>query len=626
MINTFKKSAFILIFILFTCSNAFSQQTATYRLGIAYANSLYSNKVQFEFTLNSGQRVVLSSTNPVVYFNRQFTAGQSFSFTQAVGQSCNLKGINQGTFSNQDIIVPVDCGTPPLSIFKLQITGIEQGETFGFADNYRRTYQYSASTTGNLGGYPIRDDYSITQTRGPRQCRMTRNQGVVPYTNVTVTADCGRISTGNPTPSPSPTVNPTTPPPKKFPEIDLVSRSTDDKSFGTFYDSSAPVIGGKDEDEGRYVAFVSYAAGLGNSSGKKRQILWRDRSSGVTKLVSIGMNNTEGNGDSFAPSISADGQSVAFESYATNLVPIDTNAVRDIFVWNAQTNVVTAVSTGAGESETNSESFDPVISGDGSLIAFSSGASNLAPGVDGISTINVYLKKVNSGQSPILISRDPKTKKGVGGSKPSISEDGSKVAFYSFASTLVADDKNNLWDIFLYDSGNPKLKRLSLTSSGTERDQGTESASRIVAPSISGDGNFVAFATTANNMVPGDTNKTQDVFVVTTFSGEVKRVSVGKGGIEGIGGDSPAGQGEKIGISYDGSFVTFSTKATNLGGSVVLKNTTNGETRAISTVENTVSRPSISRNGGYVVFGAGSRLDSRYSSSGIFARFTGITR
>lgn len=407
---------------------------------------------------------------------------------------------------------------------------------------------------------------------------------------------------------------------------ELVTRSTDNTKFGTFYESSAPVIGGDFSEEGRYVAFVSSAAGLGGASGKKRQIFWRDRNSGETRLISTGMNGVEGNGDSSAPSISADGQSVAFESYATNLVPIDTNGVRDIFVWNARTNTVTAVSTGPGESETNAESFEPVISGDGSLVAFSSGASNLAPGVEGINTINVYIKKVASGQAPTLISVDPKTKKGVGGSRPSISDDGSKVAFYSFASMLVENDKNGLWDIFLFDAANPKLKRLSLTSSGGERDQGTESASRVVAPSISGDGNFVAFATTATNMVAGDTNKMQDVFVVNTMSGEVKRVSTGAAGEEGNA-DSPVGQGEKVAISFDGRWVAFSTSAANFGGGIILKNVAGGETRVISTnTGSNVSRPAISRNGGYVVFGVGERLDSRFSSSGIFARFTGLTR
>lgn len=406
---------------------------------------------------------------------------------------------------------------------------------------------------------------------------------------------------------------------------ELLSRSADNAKFGTFYESSAPVVGGDFAEEGRYVAFVSSGAGLGGSSGKKRQILWRDRNTGETKLVSMGMNGAEGNGDSFAPSISADGQSIAFESYATNLVPVDTNGVRDIFVWNARTSVVTAISTGAGESETNSESYEPVISGDGALIAFSSSAGNLAPGVSGTSTVNVYLKKVGSGQAPVLLSLDPKTKKGVGGSNPSISDDGSKVAFYSFASTLVGNDKNDLWDIFLYDSGNPKLKRLSLTGSRAERDQGTESASRVVAPAISGDGNFVAFATTGTNMVSGDTNKLQDVFVVNVESGEVRRVSTGAGGEQGNA-DSPRTQGEKIAISFDGSWVAFSTGATNLGGEVISKSVA-GETRIIASEQRQgVGRPAISRNGGYVIFGSGTRLDGRYQSTGIFARFTGITR
>ena len=408
--------------------------------------------------------------------------------------------------------------------------------------------------------------------------------------------------------------------------FELVSRNTENAKFATFYESSAPVIGGDFAEEGRYVAFVSSAVGLGGSLGKKRQILWRDRNSGVTKLVSTGMYGGEGNGDSFSPSMSADGRYVAFESYATNLVPIDTNGVRDIFVWDSRTGIVTAVSTGAGESETNAESFEPVISGDGKSIAFTSSASNLAPGVDGTSTVNVYLKRVASGSAPTLISMDPKTKKGVGGSRPSMSDDGSRIAFYSVASTLVADDKNNLWDIFLYDSSSPKLKRLSLTSGGGERDQGTESASRVVSPSVSGNGSFVAFATTAANMVDGDANKVQDVFVVNVDSGEVKRVSTGKGGLEGNG-DSPTGQGEKIGISFDGSYVAFSTSATNLGGSIVLRNQINGEIIPVTTDGTRgVGRPAVSRNGGYVIFGSGVRLDSRFASSGIFAHFTGSTR
>jgi len=167
---------------------------------------------------------------------------------------------------------------------------------------------------------------------------------------------------------------------------------------------------------------------------------------------------------------------------------------------------------------------------------------------------------------------------------------------------------------------------LSVTDRGTEREQGDESISRVVAPSISGNGNFVAFATTAGNMVEGDTNKHQDVFVVNTGSGEVKRLSVTTNG-EQANADSPVGQGEKVAISFDGSWVAFSTNAANFGGGVILKNTINGETRIVTIDKGgSVGRPSISRNGGYVLFGSSTRLDSRYSSSGIFANFTATTR
>ncbi len=404
--------------------------------------------------------------------------------------------------------------------------------------------------------------------------------------------------------------------------FDLVSRSTDNKNFGTFYDSSAPDIGGIGEDDGRYIAFVSSAAGLGGSKGKNRQIFWRDRKTGETVLVSTGMNGADGNGDSFAPSISADGKSVAYESYATNLVPIDTNKVRDIFVWNYDTRVTEAVSTGPGEIETNSEAFDPTISGDGRFIAYSSSASNITSGVEGTSTVNVYLKDMNS-HTTKLLSMDPKTKKGAGGSNPSISDDGSKVAFYSVSAKLAAGDNNELWDIFLYDQGNPKLKRISMTQNGGERDQGQESASRVVAPSISGNGKFVAYSTTATNVVREDTNKSQDVFVVDTGSGATVRASITVSGAQGTG-DSPAGQGEKIAISFDGMLIAFSTGASNFGGNLAIRDLSKGETRIVAANTKVgVGRPAISRSGGYVVFGAGDRLDSRFQSTGIFAAFTG---
>jgi Tol biopolymer transport system component len=96
-------------------------------------------------------------------------------------------------------------------------------------------------------------------------------------------------------------------------------------------------------------------------------------------------------------------------------------------------------------------------------------------------------------------------------------------------------------------------------------------------------------------------------------------MSVGTDGKPGDG-DSPAGQGEKIAISYDGSLVAFSTKATNLGGNILVRSLAENKTSAVSTeTASTVSQPAMSRNGSYLVFGSNRRLDSRFQSSGIFA-------
>jgi Tol biopolymer transport system component len=356
---------------------------------------------------------------------------------------------------------------------------------------------------------------------------------------------------------------------------------------------------------------------LAGSTGKKRQVFWRDRKTGETRLVSTSSISGEGNGDSGAPAISADGKSVAFESHATNLVPIDTNKVRDVFVWNYDTNIVTAVSDAPGNIEANAEAYEPTISGDGRFIAFTSSASTLTSGVDGTSQVNVFLKDMRSG-SVTLISRDEKTKKGGGGSRPSISEDGTRIAFYNYF-PLISSDKNNLWDIYLWDARNPKLKVVSNTATGAPREQGDESASRVVAPSISGDGRYVAFSTTAGNVVDGDMNKVQDVFVAEADTGRVARVSTAVGDADGNG-DSPTGQGERIAISYDGGWVAFSTKATNLGGNIVVRNISAGENVAVSKdLRAGVAVPAMSRTGKWVVFGTSAQLDGRFRSSGIFA-------
>ena len=176
-------------------------------------------------------------------------------------------------------------------------------------------------------------------------------------------------------------------------------------------------MGGIDGEEGRYVVFVSAAPGLGGSTGKHRQVFWRDRNDGITKLISAAPNGEEGNGDSYFPAISGDGKSVAFESYSSNLVPNDKNGFRDIFVWHAATNKIETVSVGEGGTEANAESVRTIRLGDGNFIAFTSMASNISVTAKGISNNNVFLRDMKN-KTTVMISIDPFAKKGGGGSKP----------------------------------------------------------------------------------------------------------------------------------------------------------------------------------------------------------------
>lgn len=415
--------------------------------------------------------------------------------------------------------------------------------------------------------------------------------------------------------------------------FDHVSRD-EDGTFATLVESEGVVIGGEgivdgnDTDgsdvagEGRYVAFVSYARGLAGSSGDHRQIFWRDRWTGETRLVSANTSGTEGDGDSFEPAISADGRSVAFESSAADLVPSDGNGVRDVFVWSAETNAVRRVSEIVGGGDANGESYAPTIDGDGNVVAFTTSATNLTPTGFGRSTLNVVRIDLATDERTLVsvaaVGEDVGL--GGGGDQASISADGSRIAFWSFGAELAAGDTNGIWDVFMYDRADGSVRRVSVTSTGGERDQGTESASRIVSPTISGDGRFVVYATTAQGVVSGDEAMHQDVFLASLDDGSVRCLS------EGGDGDSPIGQGERIAISRDGEWVAFTTRATNLGApqnDVVLMNVRTGETLAGSAQSGgSVSVPSLSTTGAYLAFGSSQPLDARFSSSGMFVRFT----
>ncbi|NMG21492.1 hypothetical protein DP116_19365, partial [Brasilonema bromeliae SPC951] len=142
---------------------------------------------------------------------------------------------------------------------------------------------------------------------------------------------------------------------------------------------------------------------------------------------------------------------MAFESYANNLVPGDTNDTGDIFLYDTQTRTTSRVSVDSQGNQGNNESFSPSISADGRYVAFASYANNLVPR-DTNDTADIFVYDTQT-RSTKRVSIDSQRNQGNDLSYNSvISASGRYVAYESYASNLVVGDTNNSRDIFLYDT------------------------------------------------------------------------------------------------------------------------------------------------------------------------------
>ncbi|MBL7746328.1 MAG: hypothetical protein JNM19_02775 [Chitinophagaceae bacterium] len=571
----------------------------------------------FSFTDNKGGSITISQSNTLVNFPGIYRPGDTIAISQTAGpRAVNfLNNSHSGIFLNSNFIATAESGAAPGQVVIKGILDGVPGARITLQNNGTDDITVTAAQNSVRFAFPKPlaegTPYKVTIKSAPEGQRYV----VSNYSGEPGIASANSFI-------------------KIYgdKEIDLVSRGNGDSILGTFYESWDACVDKAIDDKARFVVFVSQAKGLCGSTGKYRQIFWRDRQTGETRMISRSPGGEEGNGNSFAPVISVGSIYVAFESYASNLVTGDGNGVRDVFLWRKTQagGEIERVSVSQNGMEGNSESFEPSISGMGGHVAFSSNASNLLTDGTRVDGVNVYLWEKNN-KNITLISKDPKTGIGVGGSRPSIDMNGYKIAFWSFAYTLVPNDNNNLWDIFLYERNSGMvglpLKRITMAYDGGERNQGDESSSRVVTPTISGmDGRFITYATTATNVVPNDNNKAQDVFVYDSQTGITTRASVNNNGEEGDG-DSPIGQGEEIPISANGDIVAFTTKASNFGtpaNNVVLYNLQTRKMIPVSSVKGTyVSTPSLSRNGRYVSFGCGQPLDKRFGSSGLFVALTG---
>lgn len=214
--------------------------------------------------------------------------------------------------------------------------------------------------------------------------------------------------------------------------------------------------------DGRFVAFETLTDFIaGNDTNGRRDIYVRDRKAGTTSLASQSDGGVVGNQDSFAPDLSPDGTYVAFVSRATNLVTGDTTSNRDIFVRNLATKTTVRVSLDSSDNEADGNSFNPVISADGQSVAFESDATNLVTS-DTNGVRDIFVRSVLDGTT-VRVSVDSMGAESFADSTgASISDDGQRVLFETVSGNLIAGDTNAAVDIFLRNLTSNTTTRVSV--------------------------------------------------------------------------------------------------------------------------------------------------------------------
>lgn len=301
-----------------------------------------------------------------------------------------------------------------------------------------------------------------------------------------------------------------------------------------------------------------------------------------TSSVTRGSTSATGvqaNDQSHQPVLSPDGTKVAFESYADNLVPGDTNGQPDIFVKDLTTGAITLVSTNASGVQGDGWSYQPVFSSDGTKLAFSSASDNLVPG-DTNNAWDVFVKDLTTGAVTLVsTSASGAQADGFQSSNPILSPDGTKVAFYSDADNLVPDDTDHLRDIFVKDLATGAITLVAASPyNGGAGTNGGDQNGFTYAPSFSPDGTKIVFGSTTGF---GAGN---DIYIKDLSTGTTTLVSVSASGVHGNGGSyDPV-------FSPDGTKVAFYTFADNLVpgssnieiGNIVVKDLTTGVVTLVS--------------------------------------------
>lgn len=362
-------------------------------------------------------------------------------------------------------------------------------------------------------------------------------------------------------------------------------------------------VGGQSSvsQDGRYIVFRSAATDLvsGDTNGYW-DIFLRDRVGGTTTRISISSAGVQANGSSDNPRISSTGRYVVFDSAATNLVSGGAPQYQ-VYLHDTTNQTTEIISVSSSGGSNNGVASRPDVSSDGRFVTFDSNSTNLVSGAGSGTHSEVYVRDRQNGTTQVVTSGDassngarmdcsgrfvvfvssatnlvPGDTNGRGdvfladrlgtsislsnltissnssSTRPTLSCNGNYVAFDSFATNLVAGDTNASNDVFRYDRVAGSLGRVSLSSSATEGNNDSSYAT------ISGDGRYITYHSYATNLVSGDTNATVDIFLTDVSSGVVQRAAIASGGTQ------ANGLNWQASISADGKYISYYSEASNL--------------------------------------------------------------
>lgn len=327
----------------------------------------------------------------------------------------------------------------------------------------------------------------------------------------------------------------------------LVSRSQQGRAVPISDDSAVSA-------HGRFVAFSSLEPDV--AAGDSRNgvdVFVRDRRAHTTELISQSYNGERVRGDSGygGIDISAHGRFVTFTSSSRNLVPHDTNRFIDVFVYDRSTDQTERISVSNSGKQAHGTSLRPAISGNGRYVAFASEAPNLVRGDTNDST-DVFVRDRALNRTFVVTRTSAGETANGASTNPSISSDGSLVTFSSEARNLAKADSNSRYDIYLWARSTGRVALLTRGLRGHPAD------GHSYESGLSPQGRYVAFTSSATNLVRRDVNGRQDVFLLDRRTDDISLISVSSDGKRAdASSDSPS-------VSAGGRITAFRSRAANL--------------------------------------------------------------